>query len=55
MSNGLNKPEVNMGYYGGGSWTGCFVILALLLMVIGWGVIEGLGWLLSFVHISFGK
>lgn len=41
-------------YFGGGSWTGVFVIFGLLCAVVGWGVIETLRWLFSFVHITFG-
>ena len=34
--------------------SGAFRILGLICAVVGWGVIEFLLWLLSFVHISFG-
>lgn len=30
------------------------VIFALICAVVGWGVIELILWLFSFVHISFG-
>ena len=30
------------------------VIFALICAVVGWGVIEFILWLFSFVHISFG-
>ncbi len=33
---------------------GSFLILGLICAVAGWGVIEFLLWLLSFVHVSFG-
>ncbi|UVX30743.1 hypothetical protein S10a_00030 [Klebsiella phage VLCpiS10a] len=37
------------------SWTSLFVILAIICGVVGWGVIEFLLWLFSFVHVSFGR
>jgi hypothetical protein len=41
-------------YFGGGSWTGGFIVAALICGVVGWGVIETLRWLFSFIHISIG-
>lgn len=43
-----------MSYYGGGSWTGTLIILAIIIGILGWGIIETLRWAFSFVHISFG-
>ncbi|OAT16809.1 hypothetical protein M977_04428 [Buttiauxella gaviniae ATCC 51604] len=34
--------------------TGTFLVLAVICGVVGWGVIEFILWLFSFVHISFG-
>lgn len=34
--------------------SGAFLILGLICAVVGWGVIEFLLWLMSFVHVSFG-
>lgn len=34
---------------------GAIVIFGVLCAVVGWGVIELLLWLLSFVHVSFGR
>lgn len=31
-----------------------FLILGIICGVVGWGVIEFILWLFSFVHISFG-
>ena len=31
-----------------------FLVLGIICAVVGWGVIEFILWLLSFVHISFG-
>lgn len=33
---------------------GTFAVLGLLCAVIGWGVIEFILWLFSFIHISVG-
>lgn len=38
-----------------GSWTGMIVLFGLVCAIAGWAAIEGLLWLFSFVHISFGK
>lgn len=43
-----------MSYYGGGSWTGGLILLAVICGFAGWGIIETVRWLFSFVHISFG-
>lgn len=37
------------------SWTPVFVIFGLVCAVVGWGAIELLLWLFSFVHVSFGR
>jgi hypothetical protein len=34
--------------------TGTFMILMAVAGVIGWGLIESLLWMLSFIHVSFG-
>lgn len=44
-----------MSYYGGANWTGGIIVLLIIAGIMGWVVIEGLGWLFSFVHISFGR
>lgn len=33
---------------------GAIVIFGIICAVVGWGVIESILWLFSFVHISFG-
>lgn len=38
----------------GNGWTGQFIFLIIIAMIVGWGVIETLRWLFSFIHISFG-
>ncbi len=38
----------------GNGFGAAIVIFGLVCAVIGWGTIEVLLWLLSFVHISFG-
>lgn len=35
--------------------TGTFLFLAVVCGVVGWGIIELILFVLSFVHISFGK
>ena len=48
----MNKNK-QKGYMGiGNGWTGFLVFLMVLSAIIGWGVIEGVLWVLS--HISFG-
>ena len=34
------------------SFTGAFILLALVSAVVGWGVIEGLIWIFSHISIS---
>lgn len=36
------------------SWGCVFVLLGAICGVVGWGVIEFILWIFSFVHISFG-
>lgn len=36
------------------SFGAAFVVLAVIIAILGWAVIEGILWILSFVHISFG-
>lgn len=40
--------------FDGNGFGAAIVIFGLVCAVIGWGAIEVLRWLLSFVHISFG-
>lgn len=37
------------------SLNGAIVIFGIICAVVGWGVIEFLLWLFSFVHVSFGR
>jgi hypothetical protein len=36
------------------NWVGFFITFGIICGLIGWGVIEFLLWLFSFVHVSFG-
>lgn len=36
------------------SITPAFVILGIICGIVGWGVIEVILWVFSFIHISFG-
>lgn len=38
----------------GNNWSGLFIVFGLICAVLGWCVIEGLRWVFSFIHISFG-
>lgn len=49
----MNKRK-QKGYMGTGSgWTGFIICMMLISAVVGWGVIEGLLWILS--HITIGS
>lgn len=41
-------------YLGNESWTSFFIAAGIVCGLVGWGIIELLLWLFSFVHISFG-
>lgn len=41
-------------YFGNDSWGAAFIVLGLICGVVGWGVIEFILWIFSFIHISFG-
>lgn len=34
--------------------TGTFIVFGCICAVVGWGVIEFILWLISFIHISIG-
>lgn len=36
------------------NWGTAFIVLGLICGVVGWGVIEFILWVFSFIHISFG-
>ncbi|QZA70783.1 hypothetical protein AH04_18 [Erwinia phage AH04] len=38
----------------GNGWTGMIIVFGLVCAVAGWCAIEGLRWIFSFIHISFG-
>lgn len=42
-----------MGHIGG-NWEGLIITAVIICGVVGWGVIEFILWLFSFVHVSFG-
>lgn len=41
-------------YGGDWDWMGAIIIFGIVCAVAGWGIIELIIWLFSFVHISFG-
>lgn len=42
------------GYFAPVVTTGALLFLAAVIGVAGWGVIEFILWIFSFVHVSFG-
>lgn len=40
--------------FSSGDFNTAFIILGIGCGIIGWGIIEFILWLLSFVHITFG-
>ncbi len=35
-------------------WGSVFIVIGVALMVTGWGIIEGILWLISNINVSFG-
>jgi len=42
------------GYYAPTFTTGSLLLLSVIIGTVGWGVIEFILWVFSFIHISFG-
>lgn len=40
--------------WGNGSYNSVFIFLGVVCAVVGWGFIEFIRWIISFVHITIG-